>query len=296
MTRLTSIDIDAIAGELQAYDRYLQLATGRTLLGIGAAAAEIEDVAAVERLAPALAMAAVPIRSGLGIISGFSHTVCDILVHLGFDAWVTTATDVAGFVAAIEDGARVIMAADDDRFVAVCPGQCRIVDNAPATANGFVAGLDLMAGGLKGAAVLVLGCGRVGRWAVRALTARQAVVSVVDSLAGKAQKLAGWAQTNLTAAIRVLPDAEQAMKDHDFIVDATNAGNIIDVRHVTERTRVAAPGMPRGLTDRAMETLHGRVLHDPLQIGVAAMACEAMRIIQGTTHARRPEHQPGDRR
>jgi S-adenosylhomocysteine hydrolase len=42
-----------------------------------------------------------------------------------------------------------------------------------------VAGLDLMAGGLKRArTVLVLGCGPVGRWSVEALLGRKARVCV----------------------------------------------------------------------------------------------------------------------
>jgi len=279
MTRLTSGDIDAVCGGLEDYDRYLRAATGQSLLGIGAAAAAIADVPALQRLAPTLKIAVVPIRSGLGIISGFARTVCGILRHLGFDGWITANNDVAGFAEAVEANADVIMAADDDRFVAFCLGRSKTVDNARATANGFVAGLDFMAAGLASKSVLVLGCGPVGRWAARALAARQAAVSVVDPVPGKAEALVAWVGSHLGAAIRVLPDAEQALKDHELIVDATNAADVIHARNVTAQTCVAAPGMPRGLTDRAMERLSGRVLHDPLQIGVAAMACEAAHII-----------------
>jgi hypothetical protein len=44
MTRLTTDDIQDIRFELNAYDRYLVSATGRSLLGIGAAAAGFGDV------------------------------------------------------------------------------------------------------------------------------------------------------------------------------------------------------------------------------------------------------------
>jgi 3-methylornithyl-N6-L-lysine dehydrogenase len=173
--------------------------------------------------------------------------------------------------------------------VAFCLGPSKTVDNSRATANGFVAGLDLMAAGLESRPVLVLGCGPVGRWVVRALVARGASVSVVDPVPGKADALIGWVGGQRHAAIRVLPDVEQALKEHDLIVDATNAADIIYARHVTDRTRVAAPGMPRGLTDRAMEKLPSRVLHDPLQIGVAAMACEAARITGFPAGAKIPD-------
>jgi 3-methylornithyl-N6-L-lysine dehydrogenase len=289
MTRLTSGDIDAVCDGLEDYDRYLLAATGQSLLGIGAAAAAIADVHTLRRLAPTLKIAVVPIRSGLGVISGFSRTVCGILRHLGFDGWMTDHADVAGFADAVEGNADVVMAADDDRFVAFCLGPSKTVDNSRATANGFVAGLDLMAAGLESRPVLVLGCGPVGRWVVRALVARGASVSVVDPVPGKAEALIGWVGGQRHAAIRVLPDVEQALKEHDLIVDATNAADIIHARHVTDRTRVAAPGMPRGLTDRAMEKLPNRVLHDPLQIGVAAMACEAARITGFPAGAKIPD-------
>lgn len=285
MTRLTTVDIDAVCDDLKRYDRYLVETTGQSRLGIGAAASGMQDSFDLRRIAPSVKMAVVPIRSGLGIISGFTRTVCGILIHLGFDARVTAYTDVAGFAEAMEGKARVIMASDDDRFVAFCPGQSTVVDNAKATADGFVTGLDLMAGGLQTKRVLVLVCGPVGRWAVRALAARRAVVSVVDAVPGKAEELARWAQTNLQAAVHVSPDAEQALHDHDLIVDATNAAEVIHARHVTGRTMVAAPGMPRGLTDRAMDSMRGRVLHDPLQIGVATMACEAVRVLQASKTA-----------
>ena len=294
MTRLTTSDIDAVCEELTGYDQYLKAATGQPLLGIGAAASGIKDPSAFQLLVPGVNIAVVPIRSGQGIISGFTRTVCGILTHLGCDARVTAHTDVAGFAEALEDRAQVVMAADDDRFVAVCPGQSKVVDNAKATADGFVAGLDLMAGGLEHKAVLVLGCGLVGRWAVRALVRRHAVVRVFDTVPDRAAALAGWVNDNLQIPVDVLTDAEQALIDHNLIFDATNAADLIAARHVTDHTRVAAPGMPCGLTDRAMEKVHGRVLHDPLQIGVAAMACEAVRIIQGATQTMIAEDHQGD--
>lgn len=280
MTRLTSDDIEPIRFDLDRYDRYLESATGRTLLGIGASSSGIDDAGWLQDVAPTIKMAVVPIRSGLGVISGFSETVCGILVHLGFDAAVTGHSDVAGFAEAVEKGAQVIMAADDDRFVAFCPRQGKTVDNSRATARGYVAGLELMAGGLAGRAVLVLGCGPVGRWAAEALLARRAQVCVVDRVPEKARELARWAQAAFQRTITVFSDAEQALSTQSLVVDATNTADVIHARHVTADTRVGAPGMPCGIGRHAREKLAGRVLHDPLQIGVAAMACDAVAIIR----------------
>ena len=279
MTRLTSDDIEPIRFDLDRYDRCLESATGRTLLGIGAWSSGIDDAAWLQAVAPTIKMSVVPIRSGLGVISGFSETVCGILLHLGFDAAVTTHSDVAGFADAVDAGAAVIMAADDDRFVAFCPRQGQTVDNSRATARGYVAGLDLMAGGLAGRTVLVIGCGPVGRWSVEALLARRATVCVVDRVPEKARTLARWARAAFQSTITVLPDAEQALSTRSLVVDATNAADVIGARHITADTRIAAPGMPCGIERPARERLAGRILHDPLQIGVAAMACDAVRIV-----------------
>jgi pyrrolysine biosynthesis protein PylD len=279
MTRLTIDDIDDIGYGLIQYDRYLASVTGRSLLGIGAWASDLVDATHLEQTVPAIKTAVVPIRSGLGVISGFAETVCGILSHLGFDATVTVHSDVAGFADAVDMGAQLVFAADDDRFVAFCPRQGKIVDNSRATARGYVAGLDLMVGGLDGRDVLVLGCGPVGCWAVEALLARRARVCVVDRVAETAADLAGWIQGAFNSTIRVASDADTALSTHHLIVEATNAPDVIHARHVTDATRVAAPGMPCGVTVNARENLAGRILHDPLQIGVAAMACEAVRII-----------------
>jgi pyrrolysine biosynthesis protein PylD len=265
---------------LNRYDRYLMSATGRSLLGIGAAACGIDDVTRLRDAAPSIRMAVVPIRSGLGVISGFAEAVRGILVHMGFDASVTGNSDVSGFADAVDGGAQVILAADDNRFVAFCPRQAKTVDNSRATASGFVAGLDLMAGGLDAKDVLVIGCGPVGRWSVEALLTCKARVSVVDQLAQKAADLAEWIQGTFHSTIRVATDADTALSTHELIVEATNAADVIHARHVTADTRVAAPGMPCGVTPRARKMLAGRILHDPLPIGVATMACQAVGIIR----------------
>lgn len=290
MTRLTTNDIQDICDQLVEYDRQLISATGQPLMGIAAWASGFKDVTQLQRVAPRIKMVVVPVRNGFGVITGFAESLCGILAHLGFDASVSGYCDVAGFADAVDKGARVIFAADDDRFVAFCLRQGKTVDNARATARGFVAGLDLMAGGLKGKAVLVLGCGPVGRWSVEALLGCKARVCVFDRVAKKAIDTVGWARAALHATIRIAADLDRALSTHCFVVEATNAAEVIRTRHVTPTTCVAAPGMPCGITPQAREQLAGRLLHDPLQIGVAVMACEAVRIVFGKIN---PVHQAG---
>jgi hypothetical protein len=71
-------------------------------------------------------------------------------------------------------------------------------------------------------------------------------------------------------------------------VEASNAADVIHTRHVSADTRVAALGMPCGVTPHARDKLAGRILHDPLPIGVAVMACQAARIIREQPVSLRP--------
>ena len=82
------------------------------------------------------------------------------------------------------------MFADDERFVAIDMANRRVVDNADATAKGYVAGLNLMAGGLKGKDVLVIGCGPVGSFATEVLAKLESQVSVYDVNPSRSKDLA----------------------------------------------------------------------------------------------------------
>ena len=93
----------------------------------------------------------------------------DILTHIGFNAFLTQNTDASGVAEAFENSADILMMADDRRFVALAPKSCHVIDNAVATGKGFAAELDLMAGGLRGNKVLIIGCGPVGQSAAEAL-------------------------------------------------------------------------------------------------------------------------------
>jgi len=274
MTRLKTGDIKDISGQLAAYDRELLLRTGHTLRGIACHALGIpeEDF---QCLSKNVTVGVVPIGSGEGVIEGFSHTVKDIVKHIGFSVFVTGDTDVGGIAGAVERGAEVVLMADDSRFVALNVKQGRVVDNAEATARGFVAGLDLMVGGLKGQSVLIIGCGPVGRNAALAVFHRGARVSVFDIEAQRSRSLAREVEELTGKSVNIEVSFKDALRNHHFLVEATNAAGIIVEAFITPETYIAAPGMPLGLTSAAVEKISNRLLHDPLQLGVAVMALEA---------------------
>ncbi|MBF0530666.1 MAG: 3-methylornithyl-N6-L-lysine dehydrogenase PylD, partial [Deltaproteobacteria bacterium] len=166
--------------------------------------------------------------------------------------------------------------ADDDRFVAINVRTSQVVDNIWATGRVFALALNFLAGGLEGKRVLLLGCGPVGRAAAWTLAPLKAKLILYDIIPEQAEKLAaslmGQEYSTETAV-----SLEAALAEGPFILDATPAADIISEHHLTAGTLVAAPGVPLGLTPAAARALGPRLIHDPLQLGVAAMASTAAR-------------------
>ena len=270
MTRLTGDDIGGMAKGLRTYDLSLRESTGLSLLAVACKAADTSTVEAMRRLA-AVPVAVVPVTAGQGIIDGFTESVCSVLEHLGAQAFVTGDTDVSGIAQAVEDGARLVFMADDHRFVALDLRSGGLVDNSEATARGFVAALDAMSGGLEDQSVLVIGVGQVGEAAVRALLELGARPRVYDIDGARAIEVAG------RHGIPVEENLEHALSRHTRIIEASWTGDIIHSHHVGPETVVAAPGIPLGVSPEAVSLLGKRLVHDPLQIGVATMLVMSLR-------------------
>ncbi|MCP4451334.1 MAG: 3-methylornithyl-N6-L-lysine dehydrogenase PylD, partial [Planctomycetes bacterium] len=265
---------DHILQDLNAYDQRLLKQTGHTLAGIACHAHGLSD----DQLAvmvESFKVCVIPLTCGQGMIHGFSATVSGIISHLGFDAWVTQASDAAGMAEAYERKADIILLADDDRFVAINVHTQSVSDNSEMTARGFVAGLDLMAKGLKGKEVLVIGCGAVGCFTVRTLAAMGVPVSVCDIKPQLALTLQHQIMDELGTAIHIDNDWHVTPGRYPLLIDATPASDVIDAPVITVHTCVAVPGVPCGLSLDVRTTLSHRILHDPLQIGVATMMIDA---------------------
>ena len=160
--------------------------------------------------------------------------------------------------------------ADDVRFIALSFPLRKITDNAEATAKGYVAALEAMAGGFAQRRVLVIGgAGRVGWNAALSLEKRGAKVAVFDPDQDRAKSLVEGHD------IAVERDLEEALRRSTLFFDASPAADIIQLRHVTSETLVVAPGIPLGLTEEAYSVVKGRLIHDVLEIGVATMLVRA---------------------
>ena len=277
MTRLKTDDVINIAASMAEYEVELTAKTGLTLRGIACHAAGVREDD-IETILENVSVGVIPISSGEGIISGFCESVKDIVIHLGCRAFITQTADVAGLVEAFEKTTDILMFADDNRFVALHTRYRRIIDNSVATGQGFAAGLDLMAGGLKDGNTLVIGCGPVGISAIETLIRAGARVSVYDIDQDRCRAVAESLGQRLNSKISSQSDFEAALANSRFIIDATPVANIIHDRHITPETYIGAPGVPIGLTDDAYSKISDRILHDPLQIGVATMLVSALNL------------------
>lgn len=269
MTRLVEEDINTLIVNLKAYDGTLKQQTGMALADIA--------MSAVGRKRPfrSLKVAVIPVTSGLGIIDGFSDTVCGILRYCGIDAYVTESTDVGGIQEAYRTGAEMIFMADDDVCSAFSVGGNVYSDNGYATGIGFAAALEMtMRKRKEEKNVLVLGLGPVGRAAAEYLQNNGCKVWVYD--------------TNPSAMEEFLishPEMKQLednrnKKEFTYIYDATPVAHVIGKEDVTENTVIAAPGMPLGVDENARTI--ATVIHNPLELGILTMYCDCLKQMEET--------------
>jgi len=274
MTRLRTEDIKHIPRALKTYDQRLLNMTGNTLKGIACRAVGLSDDE-FEKIIKPCKVCVIPLTCGQGIINGFCSTVSSIINYLGFQSSVAQHSDVAGIAEAFDKKSDIILLADDPRFVAINVHTQYVSDNIEMTAKGFVAGLDFMAGGLKGKEILVIGCGQLGRHTAKTLVAMDACVFVCDINPQRSLNLQKEIMDELKITIRIDNDWYSTPGKYPHIIDATPSAEIIDASVITPETYVAVPGVPCGLSSEARHRLSGRYLHDPLQIGVATMVIDA---------------------
>lgn len=271
MTRLTKQDIAGLEESIESYDILLEQKTGLNLCQIACYAAGISQ-RQFANAANTNKVSVVPITAGKGIISGFSETVASIIKHLGFSVNVTKGTDVSGIAEAI-NGANVTFMADDNRFIATNISAGTVIDNSLATARGYVSALNAMANGLNGREVLIIGAGRVGSEAIRYLQEIGANIAVYDPNLDDLNVME-------KLDVKVEQDFYQSISLYEFILDASPEPSFIDLEHLHPNAVIAAPGIPLGVTTRVYKEFQERIVHDPLQLGVATMLALAIRVDQ----------------
>ncbi|SCM78609.1 Pyrrolysine biosynthesis protein PylD [uncultured Sporomusa sp.] len=267
MTRLKEDDVNKLAARLTKYDVELISKTGCNLKAIAARAAN-RDLSTISVAQAKIAV--IPITGGQGIIGGFTEAVAGILDYLGFDTFITASYDIAGIAEAILHGAEILFAADDDKFIAFNLRTGAIADNSEATGRGYVTALNQMCCGLTEKHVLVIGAGAVGRSAAGLIVKLGGLVSVYDIDVTASRALVDELRRQGYPA-KLETDLDYALSKHLVIVDASPAENVIRPAYITERTIIAAPGVPLGVPAEQCGKHFAQILHDPLQIGVATM-------------------------
>ena len=268
MTRLTTDDLKQGPLDLKAYDQRLKTITGLGLLELALEATDMTLEQYKFRAAALSWVAVIPFTTGQGIISGFSEKVAEVGCFLGLPCRITNSRDVAGLGEAVAGGSEIIILGDDDTFLALNLISRRLVDNAVATGQIYAAALAAAAGGVAKRCVAVLGLGPVGQAAATWLHSHGARLIVYDRDQKKQSLfLAGRADMRGADSVR------EILEQTDLVLDATSSPNIIKVREL-KRLILAAPGVPLGIDEPNSGIV--RLIHDPLQLGVAAMAVQAL--------------------
>jgi pyrrolysine biosynthesis protein PylD len=269
MTRLSSDLISGMAETIDAYDIELVQKTGLTLRQIAARTAGISEEALCKAFRSEC-VAVIPVTAGKGVIRGFTQAVESIIEHLGCSCFITENSDAAGLAEGIEQGASILFLADDTRFIAINLSHKRVVDNDLATGWSYAYALDACVSGLQGKNILLIGAGRVGKHALCALDRLGAKVGVFDIDSSKAQSLAEEFKMKREENI------SDALDRHTLLFDASPTPDLIHPEHIKPETTIAACGIPLGLSDEARLLVEERLIHDPLQLGTAAMLAMAV--------------------
>jgi pyrrolysine biosynthesis protein PylD len=284
MTRLITEWLDVDRDEIEAYGASVKALTGVDPLRLAARAAArmagLGNKSSPDSICDGVAedgslrfgletsrVAVVRITSGLGVIDGFADSLCSLLSWLGADVIMPSETDVDGIYHAAAAGADIIFLADDDRFICMNLRTGVIAENNEATAYGYAEALNLMAGGLAGEDVLLLGFGPVGRCALKALNRLGATVAVHDKDRGKQQEAA-----SLSNAVC----GRDGIGRYRFILDATNEGGWLGSDDIHPEALLSAPGLPLSPDDETRGIYKGRIFSDVLQTGAIVMLCRAL--------------------
>lgn len=262
MTRLNTSDIDGISNRLYNYDLELKNKYGYTLKQIAIRAVTKSNNQLTNKINN-YKIAVIPVTSGMGIISGFSETVCDILKYCNLNVFVTNNTDVAGLQEAYKKEADIVFMADDDVCSAFSIKDNVYSDNGYATGISFAAALEIMMDSVTNQEVLILGAGPVGIEASKYFSRIGAVPVICDLQEEKAINAA-----NEIANAKVERNLNNINK-YLYILDATTSFEFIKETDVTERTKISAPGIPLGVTEGVIKKAD--VFHNPLELGIITM-------------------------
>lgn len=262
LTRLITEWIADIGTNIREQERDLKSKTGHDYTSIAAKAGGW-SYGDIERASQEIKVAVVPITAGFGIIGSFAQSVVSVTKAMGFRSFVTQNTDVSGIHEAHQLDADIVYIADDNRFISVNLNKKKMADNNTATAAGYIAALDGAIGSFVGKEVLLMGYGVLGKEFLKGLKKKGVSVAIFDL---DKERLAQASREEVTVI-----DSFARISSYRYMVDATSQGGWLHQGLLHPEAWIAAPGIPLSLNEGAYEAYKSRLIHDPLQIGVAAM-------------------------
>lgn len=262
---------------MQEYNEALANKTGHTISEIAAHAVGMKPK---DLLYDPGLIAVLPMTCGSGIIKGFAETVAGILKFLGMRTFVPSSSDAKGFAEALENKAEIIFMADDDQFIAAHLKTGLISDNSRATGRGYIGALDYLTAKLKDRDVLILGAGPVGCSAAFSVLDFGGNLYIYDKDPRVSEKLAHEILNRRGKFVHIEKNLDSALRNHRTIVDACPEGGFITKDYLHLDSYIAAPGLPLGIDTEGLDQIRPRLIHDPLQLGVATMIHEILKGIK----------------
>lgn len=269
MTRLTVEDLEKGPNDLNVYDQILKTNTHLGLLALALKTIPMTLEEFRSKVQFLTRVSVIPTTIGQGFLPGFAQKVAELGCFLNFPCKVTRSHDIAGWGEAVRSGSEMILCADDENFLAINLVSRRVVNNATATGEIYAAALAAAAEGIAERPAGVLGLGPVGQAATGWLRSHGVQVIVYDRNQKKQAAFLSGRED-----IRVANRIDDVLGQTNLILDATNAAKIIRVKELQNSLILAAPGFPLGIDDVNSDRV--RLIHDPLQLGVAAMMVQAL--------------------
>ena len=254
MALLTPDDLININKQLQEADSAVQRVTGLDIKSV---------CKALYSTSPGSEkVGIVPVTSGDGIIGNFSASLQAITQYFGFDGFVTDMPDVSGYYEAIQNGAEIILMADDHTFLAYNLKNGKIANNQPCTGIIYA---EIASRYLKADSkdVLVVGLGKVGFPGTAHLVQKGFRVYGYDA----DEALLNRAVSNLG----VIPLDLENPKKFSIILEATPCANTIPETVLSENCVLSTPGIPCAISEELRKKYDVQLITEPLGIGTVSM-------------------------
>nr|4Q39_A Chain A, PYLD, pyrrolysine synthase [Methanosarcina barkeri str. Fusaro]4Q39_B Chain B, PYLD, pyrrolysine synthase [Methanosarcina barkeri str. Fusaro]4Q3A_A Chain A, PYLD, pyrrolysine synthase [Methanosarcina barkeri str. Fusaro]4Q3A_B Chain B, PYLD, pyrrolysine synthase [Methanosarcina barkeri str. Fusaro]4Q3A_C Chain C, PYLD, pyrrolysine synthase [Methanosarcina barkeri str. Fusaro]4Q3A_D Chain D, PYLD, pyrrolysine synthase [Methanosarcina barkeri str. Fusaro]4Q3B_A Chain A, PYLD, pyrro len=254
MALLTPDDLININMQLQKADSAVQEVTGLDIKGI--CKALYGTFSSSEKVG------IVPVTSGNGIIGNFSASLHAITQYFGFDSFVTDMPDVSGYYEAVQNGAEIILMADDRTFLAHNLKNGKMANNQPCTGIIYA---EIASRYLKADSkdVLVVGLGKVGFPGAEHLVQKDFRVYGYDA----DETLLERATSNLG----IIPFDPANPKKFSIIFEATPCANTIPEAVLSENCVLSTPGIPCAISEELRDKYEVQLIAEPLGIGTASM-------------------------